>query len=709
MHAPARTNPHVTTNPIAAGGGWLSTQFVDRTHLPHPDGNRFGDQYGNTWYPDYGLNADVIFGLAAAHVGDAKLHTALSYLANHVHAYAGIAKAHPHHRAYDGSVAKLALAVIVAGGHPRHFAGYNLLRALHRDECVRASSSGEPCPATGAAANIYSSVSESFVMLAEARGGSGPSAAARTYFASLQCANGGFTSGVTACQSGRADIDSTSYALMALQAIGGPPAAIQRAVQWLRGKQRAGGYWVTQRHPNVDSTGLAAAALAGLHRPLGSARTWLRSQQVATGHRGAGAFRYAGTLTATTKSATSPSVIATAQALTGLVAHGTLAEVSSAGAKQLAPLYPPRAVLPRTHVQPGSHPRIRGIGFAAGEHVRVTLLNGELLGRGSAGPLGVVRTRFQVPSSLHRGRHTVVLHGVASKLAARHTFTVGRSATATATATYAAASFGSAPQPTHVAILIRGKGAACVSWHKGLSGDRVLNEVANVVYRPSDGMIVQIDGTPKSGSADDTHYWSYWHDASGSWKYSNVGASGYYPAAGTVEGWSYDNGQQQAPPPNSAPNGLYESICGAKDRSSAPTPSPTPAPSTSHHAAHPRPAPHHSTAAAHKPTWAGQPSATPLASPTAAHRTQPARAHRLRSHVRADRHTARRARHQPATHSSAVAPATQPVRSSAPRLLAKPTAQPTSSSPVPTFVALGLVAALLAGGALFALRRRRLQ
>ena len=718
----ART-ARVTTQPIIAGAGWLATQFVDGTHLPHPDGNRFGEQFGGTWYPDYGLNADAIFGLAAAHAGAAKTHTALRYLAGHVHAYTGIARRHPAHRAYDGSVGKLALAAIVAGAHPRHFAGHNLLRVLRRDECVRASKSGEPCPAPGSAANISSSVSESFVLLAESRGGTGPSAPARAYFESLQCANGGFTSGTTACRSGRADVDATAYALMALQAMGGEQPAIGRAVHWLRGNQQPGGYWVSQRHPNVDSTGLAAAALAGLRRPVRSARAWLRSQQVPPGRRGAGAFRYAGKLQPTTTSATSPSVIATAQALTGLGAQGTLALVRSSGARRLAPMYRPRAA-GRTVVRRGRHSLVRGFGFAAGERIRVRLLDGAVLGHGSAGPLGFVRIHYLVPRSLHAGRHTVVLHGVASRLAARHRIVVPRAArggSAVATATFTALR---SPAPTHVAIVISGKGARCIPWHKGITGDWLLNRVARVVYRQTDGLIVQIDGTPASATADSTHYWSYWHDVDGTWQYSSAGASGYQPAAGTVEGWAYDNGGQQPPKPNATPAGLYSAICGSADESAVPTPTP-PVPTPTHSSAAPR---HHPAAPAR--SHASAPNAVAAAT-TARHKpvaAAPARPPRNTRRPSATRRPQSRSRRPPATHTRSRRPAAHahattshhpaakagtdsPMPSAAstsrPRLLVKPAAQSSRGSALPTLLSVGLVVLLLAGGGVLALRRRR--
>lgn len=41
-------------------------------------------------------------------------------------------------------------------------------------------------------------------------------------------------------------------------------------------------------------------------------------------------------------------------------------------------------------------------------------------------------------------------------------------------------------------------------------------------------------------------YWSYWHAVpGGAWNYSSLGATGYDPAIGTVEGWAFGSG---APP-----------------------------------------------------------------------------------------------------------------------------------------------------------------
>lgn len=130
-----------------------------------------------------------------------------------------------------------------------------------------------------------------------------------------------------------------------------------------------------------------------------------------------------------------------------------------------------------------------------------------------------------------------------------------------------------ATKPRHVAIVIAGKGVACVPWHSGITGDEVLNDVATVRYRPSDGLITQIDGTPRNNRADERHYWSYWHNTGAGWTYGTTGASAYHPAAGNVEGWRFVNGSPSPTPP---PTRSYASICHDTVASSPPAaPSPS--------------------------------------------------------------------------------------------------------------------------------------
>lgn len=416
----------VTTGRVQAAAGWLATQFVGSHYLPTPGGDRFvSGVYGGKTYLNYGENADAIFGLAAAKAGATKIASALAFLAANVDAYTDISDSAS---TGDGTVGKLALTAIVAGANPTAFGGFDLLKQLKDDECTAVVAG--PCAAPGASRNTYASASESFVVLAEARAGGtyAPSAAKVAYYLSLQCTGGagagGFTGDLTACGSGPADLDATSYAVMALQALGGHTAELARAVAWLKAQQKPGGYWTVGGKPNTNSTGLAAAALQGAGADVAAARAWLLAQQVPAGHPGAGALRFEGTVEATTAAVTSPSVIATAQGLTGLVDRGSLATVSASGAAETVPLYAPVSGVSSTHPTAGHRVTVTGTGFVAGERVQVRIQSAPTtVATVTADPLGTARATFTVPTGL-TGAHPVVLTGLTSELRARSAVTV---------------------------------------------------------------------------------------------------------------------------------------------------------------------------------------------------------------------------------------------------------------------------------------------
>ena len=132
---------------------------------------------------------------------------------------------------------------------------------------------------------------------------------------------------------------------------------------------------------------------------------------------------------------------------------------------------------------------------------------------------------------------------------------------------------GAATVPTHVALTITGERTWCVSWHAGMTGADVLSEAGVVVTVDTrqGGLITGLNGMIESNSA--VAYWSYWEDTGSGFEYSNFGAGGSHPTAGSVEGWRVDqtSGGKVAPDAVS-----YASICGASD---APAPAPAaPAP-----------------------------------------------------------------------------------------------------------------------------------
>jgi hypothetical protein len=90
----------------------------------------------------------------------------------------------------------------------------------------------------------------------------------------------------------------------------------------------------------------------------------------------------------------------------------------------------------------------------------------------------------------------------------------------------------------------------------------------------SSGLLCSIGGVPSTGCGQAVGrqyiYWSYWHGDSGSWQYSNTGASGIVHACDAqgndcdVEGWKFEDpgaGNPTDPPPSVAPD--YASICSA--------------------------------------------------------------------------------------------------------------------------------------------------
>ena len=434
--SPASTSPTTTTAPAVGATGWLAQQFVGADGKPATTGDHFDYPPTPGYPPAYwaGLTASGVFALAAAKVGADKIDHVLSYMAAQAKSDANIGTGMSP-GPYDGSVATYALAAEVGGSDPADFGPdhLNLLQALADDECTSVSAPASAtdyttptCPAVGAARNIFSSVSESLAILAQARGGRQPSPAAVTYFLSLQChSGGGFTGRTTACANdSEASVDETAYAVMALQALGGHAAELNSAVNWLLAQRSPAGYWTAQGGPDVDSTGLAAAALDGAGKDVSSSRTWLASQQVTDGPTvGAGASR--GALKFQGAFDASSSIKATADGVLGLAEHASLATLTAAGATASVPVLALAApVITSTSVRQGGAQTVTGTGFAAGEKVSGVLHSTPVaLGTVRADASGTARLRFTVPSTLATGTHTVVLTGQ-SGLTSRTSFTV---------------------------------------------------------------------------------------------------------------------------------------------------------------------------------------------------------------------------------------------------------------------------------------------
>lgn len=164
--------------------------------------------------------------------------------------------------------------------------------------------------------------------------------------------------------------------------------------------------------------------------------------------------------------------------------------------------------------------------------------------------------------------------------------------------------------PAHVGVVVRFASgdvvAGCTS--SGGSGIDVLARLHRVTLGsgPYAGFVLEVDNRGTT-HPDDTHYWSYWHSAGqGGWTYSGSGAGGYPPKAGSVEGWSYVDGSNDAPRP---PSYSYAALCGGRDPApSSSTPSARRSPTrvtvvapTTTSAARPAPTAHSVTRAASRP------------------------------------------------------------------------------------------------------------
>ena len=401
--------PQTTTDPAKAAAGWLVQRFVDASGKPSPSGDHF--EFSGHFF-DGGTTADAIFALAAAKAGKSKIDAAITYFAKHVDDYADLSKAFG--GPFDGGVAKSALAAIVAGADPRDFGGFDLMQTLKDDECPASSSTCTP----GAAANVFGSVVESFVIVAESRvGGSfAPSDAAVAYFLSLQCPNGGFDNDLTVagCASG---VDETSYAVAALVALGGHGTELAKALAWLKSKRSTNGSWSA----NTDSTGLAASALGANGTDVSTSRAWLASQQVTVGVT-IGATATRGAL----RFGPSANLKATADGLLALAPGAFLATLTAEGASADAPVLAPTSSVGHSSVAQGAALTVTGVGFSAGESVRATVHSAATVDAGTvkAGSNGTAKVTFSVPTTLATGSHTLELAGLTSGLTTSTTFTV---------------------------------------------------------------------------------------------------------------------------------------------------------------------------------------------------------------------------------------------------------------------------------------------
>lgn len=231
-----------------------------------------------------GSTADAVVSLVAAGVGRPTVDRALDYLARKVRngKVEGV-----------GLQAKVALAVVAAGRDPRRFGGTNLVRAIRSTE--------QPDGRLGAGTAVFD---QALGLLALVAAGRAPSAASLAWLAGAQCADGGWQydepagagddEHCTSVSDDRfaSDTNTTSMAVMALEAAGGPAPGVDPVVFFdaIWDEDRGGwGYTWGFQDTDANSTALVIQAYAALGEELPSgAMRALRSLQ----YLRCGAFAY---------------------------------------------------------------------------------------------------------------------------------------------------------------------------------------------------------------------------------------------------------------------------------------------------------------------------------------------------------------------------------------------------------------------------------
>ena len=241
----------------------------------------YDDGKGHTvTYTDYGRTIDAALALLAAGGHDGTVGRALTTLESPdaVTSYTQGAPSDKAGAAYVGATAKLAFLVAATGGDPTKVGRVNLLSQLTALE----TSAGRFADNSsfGDFANVFG---HSFALLALKQAGQTVPDALVQGLTSAQCSDGSFPE--TYPKSGTScagSVDATGLVLQALAAVGqGSSQAAKNATTWLTGQQKPDGSFPGQAP--VDSTGYAVLGLDAVGAQIGSALSYLTSEQNADG------------------------------------------------------------------------------------------------------------------------------------------------------------------------------------------------------------------------------------------------------------------------------------------------------------------------------------------------------------------------------------------------------------------------------------------
>ena len=271
--------PAVAATPQSkSSAGWLSRQL---TH-----GIVHNDQYD---FDDYGLTLDVFYALNALDVRARKQGKILDALESKVSDYTTYGGT-----TYSGPVAKLLNAVETAGIDPSTYGDGSLLSTMKSLVVTSGPETGRAKDDDAGGTDYSNTIGQAFAVRALSLADDDLKSSTTTYLLDQQCKKGFFResmgtadNGDFTCAGGRAagtsapSVDSTAFAVMALRVarahgVPGLRDDIHDAVRWLKGRQKDNGSFVGNGEVNSNTTGLAAAVLAGpAPRAAAKAARWL--------------------------------------------------------------------------------------------------------------------------------------------------------------------------------------------------------------------------------------------------------------------------------------------------------------------------------------------------------------------------------------------------------------------------------------------------
>lgn len=276
--------------PWDASARWLTKQLTDG--VVHNDAFDFDD---------YGLTADVGFALIALGDRERTVRDIRRALARNVESWTtGVDFGG--NDVFAGSTAKALVFAQASGGNPRSFGGVDLVK-----QTSRRVSNDEPIIGRledkSSSGDFANTIGQAFAAQGLAAAKSRKADEALRFLLKQQCSKGWFRLNFTksknkkdqTCDAGNPrtasapDTDATALALLSLLALPkhtkAVTAAIDRAVGWLKRKQRKNGSFgggPATEAPNANSTGLAAWALgsAGACDIAHDAAVWVSKLQL---------------------------------------------------------------------------------------------------------------------------------------------------------------------------------------------------------------------------------------------------------------------------------------------------------------------------------------------------------------------------------------------------------------------------------------------